>query len=161
MQNTLIIHTCPLSTLLFTVTFALVIKICTSCAAAFNSSSQILVFFETGKDVNLWISFRLSQAMTQWIVIFSLLAIARTKQFQVFLSMFINPIVCIGNQGLSVSDMRFVKIFTRPDFWTRNFTHKKCVNLDYFYSQWNSGNALISVIQVIFVRIQLSVQNSM
>ena len=40
--------------------------------------------------------------MTQWIIFFSLLAIARTtKQFQVFLSMFINPIVCIGDQGLS------------------------------------------------------------
>ena len=30
----------------------------------------------------------------------------------------------------SGTDMRFVKNFTRPDFWTRNFTHKKCVNLD-------------------------------
>ena len=67
-----------------------------------NSSSQILIFFETGKSVNIWISFRWNQGMTQWIIIFSLLATVRTKQFQVYLSMFINPIVCIGDQGLSV-----------------------------------------------------------
>ena len=31
------------------------------------------------------------------------------------------------------SDLRFVKKFTRPDFRTKNFTHKKCVICDYFY----------------------------
>ena len=31
------------------------------------------------------------------------------------------------------TDLRFVKKFTRPDFWANNFTHHKCVNCDYFY----------------------------
>ena len=30
-------------------------------------------------------------------------------------------------------DMRFVKNFTRPDFWAKNFTSQKCINCDYFY----------------------------
>ena len=41
------------------------------------------------------------------------------------------------------SDLRFVKKFARPEFRTKNFTHKKCVNCDYFYSKGNSVNALI------------------
>ena len=40
-------------------------------------------------------------------------------------------------------DLRFVKKFTRPDFWTKHFTHKKGINYDYFYSKRNSVNALI------------------
>ena len=58
----------------------------------------------------------------------------------------------------SLAQMRFVKIFTRPDFQARNFTHKKCVNGDNFYLQWNRRNA--PVISVILVRIQLCVKNS-
>ena len=33
------------------------------------------------------------------------------------------------------TDMKFVKNFTRPYFWTSNFTHLKSVKLDYFHSQ--------------------------
>ena len=32
----------------------------------------------------------------------------------------------------SLPDLRFVKKFTRPNFWAENFTHKKCLNCDYF-----------------------------
>ena len=37
--------------------------------------------------------------------------------------------------------MRFVKKITQPDFWAKKFTHLRCVNYGYFYSEWNSLNA--------------------
>ena len=53
--------------------------------------------------------------MTQWMIILSLLATARTKQFQVFLSMFISPIVFIGDQGLSI----YLKITQSQGWFTK------------------------------------------
>ena len=41
----------------------------------------------------------------------------------------------------SSTDMRFVKNFTWRDFWANKFTHYRCVNYGYFYSEWNSVNA--------------------
>ena len=113
------INTCPQSTLLVTVKYCTRNRvICFICCCINSSSSQILVFFVTGKDVKIWISFRSNQAMTQWIIIFSLLAGARTKQFQVYLSMFISLIVCIGDQGLSV----YLKITQSQGWFTKKIS---------------------------------------
>ena len=66
------------------------------------------------------------------------------------------PLLPTSTQLDMHADMRFVKNFTRPDFWARNFKHK-CVNYDYFYPKWNNTIALITVIKVFFVKINLSV----